>query len=286
MRTYHDLYSEGRDRLEKAGQGQQAALLLLSELCQANDIDLYREMEQVMPEAIQADYLEAVHRMEKGEPMDYVLGFTWFYGYKIGVSPAVLIPRPETEELTALVLRLCDEHFTGRDLVRVFDVGTGSGAIAISLASEEPKMNVWASDISQTALAQAEKNARSLGADVQFLAGSMLEPYIENGLHCDILVCNPPYIPDQEQVERSVKDFEPGVALFGGEDGLQYYRDVFENAGKVMAQDGILAFEMGWNQGAALSALAREHFPDARIQVHKDINGKDRMLTVELGKKE
>ena len=110
----------------------------------------------------------------------------------------------------------------------------------------------------------------------------MLDPFVERDLHCDILVCNPPYIPQDEQMEHSVVDYEPHVALFGGEDGLKFYRDVFEKAHLVCNEHALLAFEMGYQQGAALSQLARQYFPEATIEVHKDMSQKDRMLTIEF----
>ena len=143
-------------------------------------------------------------------------------------------------------------------------------------------MDVIASDISKEALVVAQKNNEKLGANVNFICGSMLDPFIDRDLHCDILVCNPPYIPSEEKMERSVVDYEPHVALFGGNDGLKFYRDVFEKAHLVLNEKAFLAFEMGWDQGEALSNLAREYFESATITVHKDMSGKDRMLTIEL----
>ena len=233
-------------------------------------------------EQIQTDYLEGIHLMENGEPLGYVLGYECFYGYDFIVNEDVLIPRPETEELVGLVLSKFDDYFADKDHVNVFDVATGSGAIGITLNLEEPKMDVIASDISKEALVVAQKNNEKLGANVNFICGSMLDPFVDRDLHCDILVCNPPYIPSEEKMEQSVVDYEPHVALFGGNDGLKFYRDVFEKAHLVLNEKAFLAFEMGWDQGEALSNLAREYFESATITVHKDMSGKDRMLTIEL----
>jgi release factor glutamine methyltransferase len=275
VRTYHDLLNEGRRRLD-----DQTAQLYLNSLCQERDINLYLEMDNPMPLDLQEVYLEGIHRMENHEPMDYVLGWTMFYGRPFHVDDSVLIPRPETEELAELVLELFDQHFD-KDIT-LFDVGTGSGALAVTLTLEEPRIHAWASDISPEALATAQKNAHDLHAPVSFLMGSMLDPYVEQGLKCDLLVCNPPYIPAQENLEESVKDFEPHVALFGGEDGLKLYRELFAKASQVMNPGGVLAFEMGWNQKEALTALAKQAFPGANVSCRKDINQKDRMLAVEM----
>ncbi len=273
---------EAKERLFQAGQGEQAAQVLMVELCRKNNVNLYMEMDNEAPNAIEVDYLEAVHKMELGEPLGYVLGYEWFYGYDFIVNEDVLIPRPETEELVGLVLQMFDEHFSDRESVSVFDVATGSGAIGITLNKEEPKMNVVASDISEAALKVAQSNSDKLGANVSFICGSMLDPFVERGLHCDICVCNPPYIPSEETMEHSVVDYEPHVALFGGKDGLKFYRDVFEKAHLVCDEHAILAFEMGYQQGEALSSLAKQYFPDAIVEVHQDMSGKDRMLTVQL----
>ena len=149
-------------------------------------------------------------------------------------------------------------------------------------AEAVPRMDVIASDISKEALVVAQKNNEKLDAHVNFICGSMLDPFVDRDLHFDILVCNPPYIPSAEKMEQSVVDYEPHVALFGGEDGLKFYRDVFEKAHLVLNEKAFLAFEMGWDQGESLSNLAREYFESATITVHKDMSGKDRMLTIEL----
>lgn len=282
MVTYHALLNEGKRRLYEAGSTEQAAMLLLTELCRQKDINLYMELDEQADEEIKSEYLEGLVRMEAGEPLSYVLGYESFYGYDFIVNENVLIPRPETEELVGLVLSLFDDHFSDRESAVVFDVATGSGAIGITLSLEEPRMDVFASDISREALDVAEQNNANLNGRVVFLEGSMLAPFIERDMHCDVLVCNPPYIPREEKLEKSVADFEPHVALFGGSDGLKFYREVFEKADQVMNPHGVMAFEMGYDQGQRLSALAREHFPQAKIQVHQDLSGKDRMLSIEL----
>ncbi len=160
------------------------------------------------------------------------------------------------------------------------DIGTGSGAIALSLAKEEPKIRMSATDISAEAVEVAKANAASLGVDVKFLVGDMAQPVIDAGMKVDLLICNPPYIPQEETLEASVKDYEPHVALFGGEDGLKFYRQVFAAAPQVLKDKAMMAFEIGWNQKAALLAEVRKTFGDVRAEVVKDINGKDRMLFV------
>ena len=279
MASYRQVLREAKERLYAAGQGEQAAQLLMLELANLEAHNLYMEYDEEVPQDLLEAFEAGIRRMEQGEPLGHVLGFEWFYGYRFKVNPDVLIPRPETEELVANILAAYDECFDGQD-VDVIDVGTGSGAIAIAQRKEEAQLQVTASDISEQAVAVARKNAADNSADVTFLTGDMLEPFIEAGIRCDILVSNPPYIPVHEQMEHSVVDFEPHVALFGGEDGLKFYREIFANAHRVIKEKAILAFEMGYDQGERLRALAKEHFPDARVEIIKDLSGKNRMLFV------
>ena len=160
------------------------------------------------------------------------------------------------------------------------DIGTGSGAIALSLAKEEPKIRMSATDISAEAVEVAKANAASLGVDVKFLVGDMAQPVIDAGMKVDLLICNPPYIPQEETLEASVMDYEPHVALFGGEDGFEVYRQVFAAAPQVLKDKAMMAFEVAgirrrrcWRRSEKPSAMLR-------AEVVKDINGKDRMLFV------
>ena len=193
--------------------------------------------------------------------------------------------RSETEELVSYILARCDEMFVGKDSIQCVDIGTGSGAIAISVSKEEPKIKMIATDISDKAVEVAKKNANNNEVNIEFYVGDMLAPLIENNIKLDVLISNPPYIPQEEDLEISVKDYEPHVALFGGEDGLKFYRTIFENCLQVLNDKALMAFEMGWNQGDALLAEVARLLPFAKAEVIKDINGKDRMLFVEINKK-
>ena len=192
----------------------------------------------------------------------------------------VLIPRPETEELAANILADYDEYFADAEDVTLADIGTGSGALAVTLKKEAEALNVIGTDISERAIAVACENAKANQAAVPFMIGDMLEPLIDRNLKVDILVSNPPYIPVDEQMEASVVDYEPHVALFGGEDGLKFYRIIFENCRKVLKDKAMMAFEMGWNQSEAMRKLVKEYFPNDRFEIIKDMSGKDRMLFI------
>ncbi len=280
MSTYHAILKNAQKRMEDAGYGEQAALLYMLELTNKEAHNLYMEFEEEMDKDIETAYEAGINRLLKGEPLGHVLGFEWFYGYRFHVGPDVLIPRPETEELVANVLAAYDEYFSTVENVTAVDIGTGSGAIAISLKKEEENIHMMATDISENAVTVAKQNADENEAVVNFMVGDMLEPLIDRNLKVDILISNPPYIPQEEQMEHSVVDYEPHVALFGGEDGLKFYRIIFENASKVLKERAMMAFEMGYNQKEALTAEARKYFPDAKIEVLKDMSGKNRMLFI------
>lgn len=277
--TYKEVLKEAQKRCREANLSEQSATLLLLELSEIEAHNLYYDYDKEMDQNLYDEYEQALTRLLKQEPLQHILGYEWFYGYKFKVNEDVLIPRPETEELVANILADYDEYFKGQK-VNLIDVGSGSGAIAISLKKEEDNLNVYASDISEKAVAVAKENAQAMNVDVTFLVGDMLQPFIDKEIKVDILVSNPPYIPQAEEMEKSVVDFEPHVALFGGEDGLKFYRIIFENAYKILNEKSILAFEMGYDQKEAMEREARKYFPEARMETVKDINGKNRMFFI------
>ena len=281
MSSYNQLIHKYKQELNDKGLSLEASKAFLFELCNDNNVNLYLEMDNEVLPIIEETFESGMKRILNDEPMNYVLGYSYFYGYKFSVNKDVLIPRPETEELVCLILSKYDEYYKGQK-IDVCDVGTGSGAIAISLKKEENNLNVYASDISSEALKVAKENAKNLDADVKFMCGSMLQPYIDNNIKVDILVSNPPYIKQNEVLENSVIDYEPHVALFGGDDGLKFYREIFENANKIIKNNSLMFFEMGYDQKENLTNLAKKYFDNAEINVFKDINGKDRMLMIKL----
>lgn len=277
--NYRECLFSAKKQMVERNLSENAAMLLMMEITGKENHDLYVEFEEEISEEILKEFNEKFARLLTGEPLQHILGYEYFYGHKFIVNEDVLIPRPETEELVANVLAYYDEFFNGQK-VDVCDIGTGSGAIAITLKKEEDNFTVTASDISEKAVATAKRNAANLEANVNFLVGDMCEPLIENNIKVDILVSNPPYIPVDEEMEHSVKDFEPHVALFGGEDGLKFYRIIFERSKYLLKEKSFMAFEMGYNQKENLTALAKQYFPNSKIEVIKDLSGKNRMLFI------
>ena len=267
-------------RAEEKGLEKEAIKLLLLELSGKSGAEFVSMLHDELPMEEEERLVKEIDKyIIDGIPVQHIIGYTYFYGYKMKVNKEVLIPRPETEELVGYVLSYYDDVFEGRK-VDVVDVGTGSGAIAIALSKEESNMIVSATDISPTAVEVAKENAQINDANVNFMVGDMLEPLIENNMKFDILVSNPPYIPDSEYVEDIVKNNEPHVALFGGSDGMKFYDIILSNAHKVLKTPSILAFEHGYRSKEKMIELAKKYFPNSEVISIKDLSDKDRMTVV------
>ncbi len=251
--------------------------VLMLEMMQEQGMDMYALMDEETVPSFHEAYLKNVELLSQDIPLGYVLGYEWFYGYKLKVNESVLIPRGETEELVGHVLADIDEYF---EKPLIADIACGSGAIGLAL-SLELNLPVVSTDISEEALVVAKENNKTLGAQLEILQGDMLEPVLDRKF--DVLVCNPPYIKNTEHIQTSVLSHEPHVALFGGEDGLYFYRKVFDKAHLVLNEKAMMAFEIGFDIGDALLELAQKQFPLARVELKQDMNGLDRMLFVYFG---
>ena len=252
--------------------------LLLLHYAKMGSGDLLLALDEKMPEAQYQDFLYGVDRyITKNIPVQHIIGFQEFYGHDFIVNKDVLIPRFETEELLGNLLIYYEEVF-GTQQVKVADIGTGTGCLAITLDIETSNMIVIGTDISESALDVARKNNEMLGANVRFILGDMLKPL--DGMKFDILVSNPPYIPNKEFVEELIKDNEPNLALFGGEDGLDFYRTIILDAESILNDKYIIAFEHAFNKAKELKKLIRKHLKDVEIIQKKDLQGKDRMTFI------
>lgn len=218
---------------------------------------------------------DAIKRLENGEPVQYIVGNVNFYGYELMVNNDVLIPRRETEELVEEVLKR-SQVFSNPTII---DVGTGSGAIAISLSKELNK-HIYASDISSSALDIAKSNSIKNNADVTFLEGDMLIPYIKKNIKVDIIVSNPPYIKEDEEIEDIVKNNEPHLALYAKNNGLEFYESILKNAKNILNNNFLIAFEIGYTQGEDIKMLAKKYLGDVTVEIKKDLSLKNRMLFV------
>lgn len=277
---YITFLNQQKKRALDANLEPEAIKLLLLELSGVSGAEFVSMLhEEIKEEEINRLTKEIDKYIINGMPVQHIIGYTYFYGYKMKVNGEVLIPRPETEELVGYVLSYYDEVFDGKNVTTV-DVGTGSGAIAIALSKEESNMEMYATDISATAIEVAKENAKINDANVNFMVGDMLEPLIEKNLKFDILVSNPPYIPDDEYVEDIVKNNEPHVALFGGADGMKFYDIILSNANKVLNTPNIIAFEHGYRSKDNMINLAKKYFPKSVVISIKDLSDKDRMTVI------
>lgn len=271
---------------ENGREGFAAEILMRHVLGDVNRTEMLMRLHDAMDEDAYAELKRAVARHADGEPVQYITGKEEFYGRTFFVNKEVLIPRPETEELVEHMLTLISNQFGVEEHVSVADIGTGSGTISISLALENERLNVYTVDIAEESIEVARCNADQLGAKVTFLHGDLLQPFIEQGKKLDVVVSNPPYIPDHEiaVLETIVKDREPMRALSGGEDGYVFYRRFMEELPLVLKEKAIVGFEVGAGQGETVADMLRETFPGAEVYVKEDISGKDRMVFALLGK--
>ncbi|WLV24224.1 peptide chain release factor N(5)-glutamine methyltransferase [Aciduricibacillus chroicocephali] len=268
--------------LEKNGAEPRVAEILLQHHLGLSRNDFFMKMRETVDEEKLAHFHNDVeNHAQTGVPVQHLIGMEEFYGRMLKVNRDVLIPRPETEEVVAEAIRIAKTM--NNDFFRIVDVGTGSGIIGITLALELPGAEVMAIDLSEKALHVARENAAELGADVRFMHGSFLEPLIEAGEKVDLIVSNPPYIPYNEKpnLSRTVTEYDPEMALFAENDGLAAYEAIVQQSSAVLNPEGGIVFEIGHDQGETVPTIIRNKFPEAHIQTLKDINGKDRIVTMQ-----
>ena len=208
-------------------------------------------------------------------PAQYIIGHAEFFGMELKVDERVLVPRPETEELVELILAE-----NPKKNLKVLDIGTGSGAIALALAKSRPDWTITAADISQDALDIAEENAKENSGDLIFIKSDC---FSEISSKYDIIVSNPPYISrrDESEVGLNVLHSEPHLALFADEDGLAIYRKIAEGAKDYLTDGGKIYLEIGYKQGQSVPELFSKHLPEKRIRTLKDQFGQDRMVVID-----
>lgn len=267
------------------GEAKENAELLFLHITQWNKATLLmHRMDLFQAEWIPV-YREAISRKAKGEPLQYITGEQYFYGRKFLVNKHVLIPRPETEILVEAIIKHIQVTYPDR-AITVLDVGTGSGAIAISLKAALPHINVIASDISPDALHTAKQNAIYHDLDVTFVEGDLLKPFITtealqySDAMIDVVVSNPPYIPDGEKdsLQIEVQQYEPHLALFGGVDGLYPYQAMLAAIEELKNPPSLIGFELGIHQPAIVAKLMEQQGIWTKLDIIKDYNGIDRHI--------
>lgn len=241
------------------------------------DTLFYRDSEMKNLELFEKQF----KRLLQGEPVEYIAETASFLEFKLHVDRRVLIPRMETQELVAQISEKISNWFDPRNFLVCADVGTGSGAIAIALKSLFPNWIVSASDISLEALDIAKENAKKYNLPIHFYQGDSLEPYIQERMNVDILVSNPPYILNSEEVQDSVKDYEPASALWLDKEN-SVYEKIFRDVYKVKKGEMMMFFEIGYDLEDYLLSLMNKYLKDYEYSFEKDLNGLTRFLFVHL----
>lgn len=275
MKRYKAVLKEAEASLSVSGQETRVAAIVMEELFGLNFAGLMVHGDELMPKEDYKKFASVIERVCQNEPYQYVLGEAYFYESYFKVTPDTLIPRNETEELVDFVLN--NEPDTGLTAV---DIGTGTGAIGLTLAKHWTSNKVIVTDISPGALSTARENGRRLGVSAEYLEGSLFEPLVDKEIKADIIISNPPYISEDEKhlMTSSVLEYEPAAALFADDGGLALYKEMIRTLPEVLKPGGRIYFEIGFNQAEALKSYIETAWPGTIAHVIKDINQQDRIL--------
>lgn len=275
--NYAETISQLEKQLQEIGEDPENLTYVFRELKGWSLLDFILHQNKDVSTQDQALIEDIMSQLKEHRSPQYITGKAYFRDLELDVDERVLIPRPETEELVDLVLK----ENSKADL-QILDIGTGSGAIAISLKSARPDWHVTASDISSEALQLAKENSERKQVSLDFIESDVFNQISGK---FDVIISNPPYIAydDEGEVGVNVLASEPHLALFADEDGFAIYRRIIEGANSHLTEDGKLYFEIGYKQGDGMRRLLAQHFPEKRVRVLQDIFGKDRMVVMDNG---
>ncbi len=237
-----------------------------------------RELEELnkVSKNIKKDY----KKLLSGYPIQYLIGYSSFYGYKFLINKSTLIPRFETELLVEKTIKYIKKYL--KENIKIIDLGTGSGCIAITLCKElSLKSNVEGVDISLRALKAANKNNKINDTNVKFYKHDILKEL--QGTY-DVIISNPPYVSKDETVEKNVKKYEPKKALYAKDNGLYFFKKIIEASVNHISKKSIIAFEIGCTQAESIKGIAHHYYPKSKILIEKDFSGKDRYLFIFIDK--
>lgn len=251
------------------------AKILLAELIGKNPLELLMNLNEIVPEEKAKLYKEEILALEAGKPLQYVMGYVNFYGNQFYVNENVLIPRFETEELVENTINYINQNYT--EPVDIIDLGCGSGVIGLTLEKKVSTNSVDLVDISKEALKVTHKNCEKLNSKANIIESDFFTNITKK---YDIVISNPPYIKENEEIEEIVKNNEPSLALYAGADGLDCYRKILKTVKKHLKEKSIIAFEIGYTQANDITKIAQEELDNIQIIVKKDLSGKDRMLFI------
>ena len=271
------LFSDFEEELIRQGEEAESLSFVYRSLKNLSFTDFIFALQQEVTEEDKHFVKEIYTKLVAHIPAQYIIGQAEFFGMQLKVDERVLIPRLETEELVELILA---ENPEGH--LKVLDIGTGSGAIALALAKDRSDWTITAADISQDALDLASENAERLDLEISFIKSDCFSEICSK---YDIIVSNPPYISraDEEEVGLNVLHSEPHLALFADEDGLAIYRRIAEDSKDYLNVGGKIYLEIGYKQGQSVPALFMENLPEKRVRTLKDQFGQDRMVVIDDG---
>lgn len=277
--TYESLLRAGYKKAKLHDKEEEAVKLLLMELSNQDPHQFYLHLADDAGLAFEKLFLGKLDQYLSDDiPVQHLIGHSYFFGHKFKVNQDVLIPRSETEQLVEHILYYYDQYFNDEKL-EVLDLGTGSGCIGLTLDVEEENLNVTISDISAEALIVATENKINLNANAQIIQSDLFENINQN---FDMIISNPPYIPDDEIVQDIVTK-EPSVALYGGKLGVEFYERIIKESKKYIKEKALIGFEHGYQQKAQIYAFAKNYYPDANIIQLKDLQGRDRFTFIGIG---
>ena len=271
------IFKDFEEKLIAQGEEAESLSFVYRSLKELSFTDFIFTLQQEATEEEKQFVEEIYKKLAAHIPAQYIIGHAEFFGIQLKVDERVLIPRPETEEIVDLILTENPEKN-----LKVLDIGTGSGAIALALAKNRPDWSVTAADISEDALELATENAKRQNLDLTFIR---TDCFSEISSKYDIIVSNPPYISRADEVEvgLNVLHSEPHLALFADEDGLAIYRRIGEDSKDYLNDGGKIYLEIGYKQGQSVPNLFRKNFPEKRVRTLKDQFGQDRMVVIDDG---
>lgn len=275
MVNYKTLLNQAKAKCEAQGIESTRAEWLMLDLFNWSKANYLMHMDDDVSLQHQSLFDEATQRMLNDEPIQYIVGKQTFYGEVFNVNEHCLIPRPETEEV---MLHFYDQIHTGDCIV---DIGTGSGNIPISLKKMDPSLEVYATDLYDSTLSVAKANADMHQVEIGFLQGDTLKPLIEHGIKVNGLISNPPYIDDDDALfmDKTVLNYEPHTALIAKNKGYAIYDKIIMHLPDVLLPNAKVVFEIGFNQGQILKQRIVEKYPSLDVQIIKDINNNDRIIS-------
>lgn len=269
--TVDELLVYGKARIHK-----DHAKLLLANILNKNPLELLLFLNEEVDEEKATLYKKEVEAIKNNKPLQYVIGKVNFYGSEFIVNEKVLIPRFETEELVENTITKINEMFDNKN-IKILDIGCGSGVIGLTLKKFFPESNVTLVDISKEALEVAKENAKNLNLEVNFIESDVFQNVYDI---YDVIISNPPYIMDDEEIEDIVKENEPHIALYAGKDGLDCYKKIMQDIKRHINNKYLISFEIGRYQAPSIISMANYFLSKPIVEVKKDLQERDRMIFI------